>query len=81
LFTTWSGDPAVIVASPPGAGKTRLVVQLAEQLHRRAGLKITIAAQTRSRSAPSGASSSASVSRDAVSRYEDNVRHERPSNE
>src|ERR687886_160364 len=41
-------DPAVVVASPPGAGKTRLVVHLAEQLHRRAGLQVAIAAQTRS---------------------------------
>jgi hypothetical protein len=48
LFAAWSGDPAVVVASPPGAGKTRLVVHLAEQLHRRAQLKIAIAAQTRS---------------------------------
>src|SRR5215831_1846545 len=48
LFAAWSGDPAVVVASPPGSGKTRLVVHLAEQLHRRAELKIAIAAQTRS---------------------------------
>jgi hypothetical protein len=48
LFAAWSGDPAVVVASPPGAGKTRLVVHLAEQLHRRAQLRIAIAAQTRS---------------------------------
>ena len=47
LFAAWSGDPAVVVASPPGAGKTRLVVHLAEQLHRRAGLEVAIAAQTR----------------------------------
>ena len=47
LFSAWSGDPAVVVASPPGAGKTRLVVHLAEQLHRRAGLSVAIAAQTR----------------------------------
>jgi len=47
LFSAWSGDPAVVVASPPGAGKTRLVVHLAEQLHRRAGLRIAIATQTR----------------------------------
>ncbi|HKP34043.1 MAG TPA: ABC transporter ATP-binding protein [Sphingomicrobium sp.] len=25
LFAAWSGDPAVVVASPPGAGKTTLV--------------------------------------------------------
>ncbi len=47
LFAAWSGDPAVVVASPPGAGKTRLVVHLAEQLNRRAGLRVAIAAQTR----------------------------------
>src|SRR5918995_128549 len=47
LFATWSGDPAVVVASPPGAGKTTLVVHLAEQLHRRAHLRVAIAAQTR----------------------------------
>src|SRR6478735_3630088 len=47
LFAAWSGDPAVVVASPPGAGKTRLVVQLAEQLNRRAGLGVAIATQTR----------------------------------
>src|SRR2546429_491022 len=45
LFAAWSGDPAVVVASPPGAGKTRLVVHLAEQLHRRAGLDVAIATQ------------------------------------
>ena len=47
LFAAWSGDPAVVVASPPGAGKTRLVVHLADQLHRRAGLSVAIAKQTR----------------------------------
>ena len=47
LFAAWSGDPAVVVASPPGAGKTRLVIHLAEQLHRRAGLDVAIATQTR----------------------------------
>jgi hypothetical protein len=47
LFTAWSGDPAVVVASPPGAGKTRLVIRLAEQLNRRAALSVAIATQTR----------------------------------
>jgi MoxR-like ATPase len=47
LFAVWSGDPAVVVASPPGAGKTRLVVHLAEQLNRRAQLTVAIATQTR----------------------------------
>src|SRR5438477_12385528 len=47
LFAAWSGDPAVVVASPPRAGKTRLVVHLAEQLNGRAALSIAIATQTR----------------------------------
>jgi hypothetical protein len=47
LFAAWSGDPAVVVAAPPGAGKTRLVVDLADQLQRRAGLRVAIAGQTR----------------------------------
>jgi hypothetical protein len=47
LFAAWSGDPAVVVASPPGAGKTRLVIHLAEQLNRRAALTVAIATQTR----------------------------------
>jgi hypothetical protein len=29
LHSAWSGDPAVVVPSPPGAGKTRLVALLA----------------------------------------------------
>jgi Ni2+-binding GTPase involved in maturation of urease and hydrogenase len=37
----------VVVASPPGAGKTRLVIHLAEQLNRRAALTVAIATQTR----------------------------------
>jgi hypothetical protein len=48
LFAAWSGDPAVIVPSPPGAGKTRLVALLAAYLAHRGGLHIGIAAQTRS---------------------------------
>jgi len=47
LFAAWSGDPAVVVASPPGAGKTRLVIHLSDQLQRRAGLHVAIATQTR----------------------------------
>jgi hypothetical protein len=47
LFAAWSGDPAVVVAAPPGAGKTRLVIHLADQLQHRAGLRVAIAAQTR----------------------------------
>lgn len=47
LHAAWSGDPAVIVPSPPGSGKTRLVALLAAALAHRAELRIGIAAQTR----------------------------------
>lgn len=47
LHAAWSGDPAVVVPSPPGAGKTRLVALLAAALSVRAGLRVGIAAQTR----------------------------------
>lgn len=47
LYSAWSGDPAVVVPSPPGAGKTRLVALLAATLATRADLRVGIAAQTR----------------------------------
>ena len=47
LFSVWSGDPCVVVPSPPGSGKTRLVTLLAAALAHRAGLRVMIAAQTR----------------------------------
>lgn len=47
LHAAWSGDPAVIVPSPPGAGKTRLVALLADALAARAQLRVGVAAQTR----------------------------------
>lgn len=47
LHSAWSGDPAVVVPSPPGAGKTRLVALLAATLASRADLRVGIAAQTR----------------------------------
>lgn len=47
LHSAWSGDPALVVPSPPGAGKTRLVVLLAASLAERAKLRVGIAAQTR----------------------------------
>jgi nucleoside-triphosphatase THEP1 len=58
----WSGDPAVVVASPPGAGKTRLVIHLAEQLNRRAALSIAISARNRRRRMGWGRVDSASES-------------------
>ena len=50
LFAAWSGDPITLVSSPPGAGKTRLVTHLADQLATRAGLRVVIAGQTRAQS-------------------------------
>lgn len=47
VLAAWSGDPAVEVPSPPGGGKTTLVVRLANYLSHRADLRIGIAAQTR----------------------------------
>jgi len=47
LHAAWSGDPAVVVPSPPGAGKTRLVAMLAAALAERAQLRVGVAAQTR----------------------------------
>lgn len=47
LFAVWSGDAAVVVDSPPGAGKTRLITHLAHQLRTRAGMTVAIASQTR----------------------------------
>lgn len=47
LFAVWSGDAAVVVDSPPGAGKTRLITHLAHLLHTRAGMTVAIASQTR----------------------------------
>lgn len=47
LYDVWAGDPIVLVSSPPGAGKTRLITLLAQELTRRAGLRVAIAAQTR----------------------------------
>ena len=39
LFSVWSGDPAVVVPSPPGAGKTRRVALLAAALAHRASAR------------------------------------------
>lgn len=50
LFHAWSGDPLIVVASPPGAGKTFLITHLAQQLAERAGLRVAIAGQTRAQS-------------------------------
>lgn len=47
MHAAWSGDPAVVVPSPPGAGKTRLVALLAAGLAHRAEMRVGVAAQTR----------------------------------
>lgn len=46
LASVWSGDPAVVVKSPPGAGKSRLLSIVAAHLQARAGLNVGIACQT-----------------------------------
>ena len=46
LAALWNGDPAVVVESPPGAGKTALVTTVASHLAGRAGMRVAIAAQT-----------------------------------
>lgn len=43
----WSGEAAIVVPSPPGAGKTRLITLLAAGLAHRADMRVGIAAQTR----------------------------------
>lgn len=47
LLAAWSGDALTIAPSPPGAGKTRLVVLLAAVLAEQAGMRVGVAAQTR----------------------------------
>lgn len=47
LLAAWSGDNLVIVPSPPGAGKTRLVVLLAAALAERVEMRVGVATQTR----------------------------------
>ncbi|WP_298462022.1 AAA family ATPase [uncultured Cellulomonas sp.] len=51
LLAVWSGDPALVIDSPPGAGKTHLNTHLAHQLRTRAGMTVAIAAQTRAQAA------------------------------
>lgn len=47
LFSVWDGAPIVIVDSPPGAGKTTLVVDIVAYLKERSDLKMIIACYTR----------------------------------
>lgn len=46
LYAVASGDPAVVVSSPPGAGKTYLISHLAQALVHELGLTVVVAAQT-----------------------------------
>lgn len=50
-YHVWSGVPAVIIAAPPGAGKTTVITQILPEIVRDAGFKVAVAAQTRSQSA------------------------------
>lgn len=47
LYSIWHGDPVVVVDSPPGSGKTTMVVDMVAALVERSDLKIIIAAPTR----------------------------------
>ena len=47
LHAAWSGDPAVIVPSPPAAGKTRLVALLAAAVSHLVEMLVWVSAQTR----------------------------------
>jgi hypothetical protein len=47
LFSVWDGAPVTIVDSPPGAGKTTLVVDIVAYLKERSDLKIIIACYTK----------------------------------
>jgi hypothetical protein len=46
LAHAWVGDPATVVASPPGAGKSTLVAGVASHLAGRARLRVAVATQT-----------------------------------
>lgn len=47
LFQVWSGRSVTIVKSPPGAGKSTLVVAVLDQLYRRAEMTLVLATPTR----------------------------------
>jgi len=49
-MTQWAGEPAVIVRSPPGAGKTWLVERLAIQSLARLGERVMLVTQTNQQS-------------------------------
>lgn len=51
IQAAWSGEAAISVPSPPGAGKTRLITLLAAALAHRADLRVGVAAQTREQAA------------------------------
>ncbi|MGH9068530.1 MAG: UvrD-helicase domain-containing protein, partial [Acidimicrobiales bacterium] len=48
LAATWAGERAITVASPPGAGKTALICQVAAHLAGRAHLRVVVATFTKS---------------------------------
>ena len=47
LYHAWSGERIVVIDSPPGAGKSELIVSLAAHLSVNAGLRVCIATPTR----------------------------------
>ena len=46
LYAAASGDPIVVISSPPGAGKTFVITHMAAALVTELGLRVAIAAQT-----------------------------------
>lgn len=51
LAEVWGGSRVTVVDSPPGAGKSTLIVDLVRQLVLRAGLRVSVAAPTRAAAA------------------------------
>ena len=47
LYTVWNGQPITIVKSPPGGGKTTMIVDLVAYLTERSDLEVVIATFTR----------------------------------
>ena len=46
LWEVWRGRPVTVVSSPPGAGKSTLVVSLTRRLHEDANLRVVVAVPT-----------------------------------
>ncbi|EMY35655.1 hypothetical protein D477_003133 [Arthrobacter crystallopoietes BAB-32] len=47
LYNVWTGQPCTVIDSPPGAGKTTLVLDIVAQLKQRSKLKVVLATPTK----------------------------------